>query len=89
MEVPVGYVVLRPGATAAATATVTATATATATATEEWIIAACKEEIASFKIPRRVVVVGELPQTATRKVQRALIRQAALEGGLQLKPGTQ
>ncbi|TFZ02929.1 hypothetical protein EZ313_17005 [Ramlibacter henchirensis] len=73
VEVPVAYVVLRPGATA----------------TEESIIAACKGKIASFKVPRRVVVVAELPQTATGKVQRAVIRKAALEGGLQLKTGAQ
>lgn len=67
VEVPVAYVILRPGATA----------------TEESVIAACKGKIASFKIPRRVVFVDELPQTATGKIQRALIRKAALEQGLQ------
>ncbi|WP_167772619.1 class I adenylate-forming enzyme family protein [Ramlibacter henchirensis] len=69
VEVPVAYVVLRPGAAA----------------TEESIIAACKGKIASFKVPKRVVVVAELPHTATGKVQRAVIRKTALEAGLQLK----
>lgn len=62
VEVPVAYVVLRPGATA----------------TEESVIAACRGKIAGFKIPRRVIFVDELPQTASGKIQRVLIRERAL-----------
>lgn len=62
IEVPVAYVVLRPGVTA----------------TEESVIAACRGKIASFKIPRRVIFVDELPQTASGKIQRVLIRERAL-----------
>ncbi|MFT3799797.1 MAG: AMP-binding protein [Burkholderiaceae bacterium] len=68
VEVPVAYVILREGSAA----------------TEDSIIAACKGKIASFKIPRRVVFVSELPQTATGKVQRAVIRKLAIEQGLRL-----
>ncbi|WP_174930259.1 class I adenylate-forming enzyme family protein [Burkholderia lata] len=63
VEVPVAYVVLRDGAAI----------------TEEAILSACKGKIASFKIPRRVVIVDALPQTASGKIQRGLIRKRAIE----------
>jgi fatty-acyl-CoA synthase len=40
--------------------------------------AACKGRIASFKIPRHVVIVDELPMTPSGKVQRTLLKQRAL-----------
>jgi len=39
------------------------------------IDAHCRKHMAAFKRPRRVVVVDELPKTATGKIQRHLLRQ--------------
>jgi benzoate-CoA ligase len=41
------------------------------------VLAFCRERLAGFKRPRRIVVVDELPKTATGKIQRALVRQLA------------
>ncbi len=41
----------------------------------EHIIAALKGEIASFKVPKRVFVVSELPRNAMGKVQKNLLRE--------------
>lgn len=38
------------------------------------VIAFCKLELASFKRPREVVQVTELPKTATGKIQRFRLR---------------
>jgi benzoate-CoA ligase family protein len=40
----------------------------------------CKEHLAPYKFPRRIHFVGELPRTATGKVQRYLLRQRADPG---------
>jgi acyl-coenzyme A synthetase/AMP-(fatty) acid ligase len=40
----------------------------------------CRERMAAFKRPRRVVVVGELPKTATGKVRRFALRDALVAG---------
>ncbi|MDA9009425.1 AMP-binding protein [Alphaproteobacteria bacterium] len=45
-------------------------------ATEEEIIAHCRSVIASFKCPKKVVF-GELPKTATGKIQKFVLRQTA------------
>jgi malonyl-CoA/methylmalonyl-CoA synthetase len=37
-------------------------------------ITACKEELANFKVPKRVFFVDELPRNAMGKVQKALLR---------------
>lgn len=42
---------------------------------EEDLIAALKSEIASFKVPKRVHFVGELPRNAMGKVQKAALRE--------------
>ena len=42
------------------------------------VVAACRGKIASFKIPRHVLLVDQLPMTASGKVQRTLLRQRAL-----------
>jgi malonyl-CoA/methylmalonyl-CoA synthetase len=39
------------------------------------IIAALKTQIASFKVPKRVWVVAELPRNAMGKVQKNLLRE--------------
>lgn len=60
-EVPVAYVVPRAGMTC----------------TLADVQARCKGKIASFKIPRHVVVVDSLPMTASGKVQRVMLRDRA------------
>jgi benzoate-CoA ligase family protein len=41
----------------------------------------CRERMAAFKRPRRVVVVGELPKTATGKIRRFELRASLTAGG--------
>src|SRR5215813_6506765 len=43
------------------------------------LIAFCRGRIASFKIPRRVFVVDELPMTSSGKVQKSRLRDEARE----------
>jgi fatty-acyl-CoA synthase len=45
----------------------------------EGVIAFCRGRIASFKIPRHVIVVDELPMTSSGKVQKARLRDTARE----------
>ena len=47
--------------------------------TPDELIAFCRGRIASFKIPRRVFVVDELPMTPSGKVQKAQLRDEARE----------
>jgi fatty-acyl-CoA synthase len=61
-EVVVAYVVTKSGATLP----------------PEDIQNACRGKIASFKIPRHIVFVDELPMTASGKVQRTILRERAL-----------
>ncbi|PWC73069.1 malonyl-CoA synthase, partial [Azospirillum sp. TSH100] len=42
---------------------------------EAAVIAACKEQLANFKVPKAVVFVDELPRNAMGKVQKALLRE--------------
>jgi len=52
---------------------------------EEDVISRCKEELAPYKVPKRVEVLDELPRTSTGKVlKRELIEQ--LDGADQLDP---
>lgn len=44
--------------------------------TEEEIIAFCREKLARFKVPR-TVVFGSLPETATGKIQKFVLRDRA------------
>ncbi|MGH7302188.1 MAG: AMP-binding protein, partial [Candidatus Rokuibacteriota bacterium] len=60
-EVPVVFVQSSPGAAVAA----------------DELIAFCRGRIASFKIPRHVFVVDELPMTSSGKVQKARLRDEA------------
>ncbi|MCG6882694.1 MAG: AMP-binding protein [Silicimonas sp.] len=57
-EVPCAFIELRSGATA----------------TEEDIIAFCKERLAGFKTPKRVVFT-EIPKTSTGKIQKFKLRE--------------
>jgi malonyl-CoA/methylmalonyl-CoA synthetase len=38
------------------------------------VIAACKAQLAGFKVPKRVLVVDDLPRNAMGKVQKKLLR---------------
>jgi malonyl-CoA/methylmalonyl-CoA synthetase len=39
------------------------------------VIAALKERIANYKVPKRVWIVDELPRNAMGKVQKSLLRE--------------
>ena len=58
-EVPVAFVALREGASAS----------------DSELVAHCKERIARFKAPKRVIF-GPLPKTATGKIQKFVLRDA-------------
>ncbi len=58
-EVPMAFVVLRPGASA----------------TPEEIIAWCRENMANYKVPRKVVLVDALPRNAGGKVLRDALQE--------------
>lgn len=57
-EVPMAFVVLRPGTAASA----------------EDITAWCRDNMANYKVPRRVEIVHALPMNAAGKVQKFLLR---------------
>ena len=57
-ETPCAFVELKPGAAT----------------TEDEIIAHCREHLARFKAPKRVIF-GELPKTSTGKIQKFLLRE--------------
>jgi fatty-acyl-CoA synthase len=59
-ETPCAFVQLRPGATVA----------------EEEMIRHCRESLAGFKLPKKVVF-GPLPTTATGKIQKFVLRERA------------
>jgi long-chain acyl-CoA synthetase len=58
-EIPVAYVVIREGAAVA----------------EDDVIAHCREQLAVYKAPRRVVFVDEIPKTLTGKALRRELRE--------------
>ena len=60
-EIPCAFVTPKPGAAAV---------------TEQEIIAFCRERLAHFKCPRRVVF-GPLPKTSTGKIQKNVLREQA------------
>jgi acyl-CoA synthetase (AMP-forming)/AMP-acid ligase II len=57
-EVPVAFVELRPGSTLET----------------QSIIDKCKEEMASFKVPRRIIFLTEWPLTESGKIQKHVLR---------------
>jgi fatty-acyl-CoA synthase len=61
-EVPKAIVVCKPGAQV----------------TEAEIIGFCRDRLAHFKAPKLVEFANELPKTATGKIQKYLLRRAAL-----------
>lgn len=42
---------------------------------EETIVSTCKDEMANFKVPKRVVFVDELPRNSMSKVQKNILRE--------------
>jgi fatty-acyl-CoA synthase len=60
-ETPHAFVVLREGASA----------------TADDIVAYAREHLAHFKAPRGITFVGELPKTATGKIQKFVLRKGA------------
>jgi acyl-CoA synthetase (AMP-forming)/AMP-acid ligase II len=53
-------------------------------ASEDELIAFCRERLASYKKPRRVVFVEELPKNASGKILKFRLRSALQEGSLPL-----
>ena len=49
-----------------------------ASLTADELIASCRGRIASFKFPRDVHFVDELPMTSSGRVQKAKLREAAV-----------
>lgn len=47
------------------------------TVSPEELVAFCKEQMAAYKYPRSVQIVGELPKTVTGKILRRELRDAA------------
>ncbi len=60
-ETPCAFVTLKPDAD---------------TVTDAELIAFCRERLAHFKVPKKVVF-GELPKTATGKIQKTVLRERA------------
>jgi benzoate-CoA ligase family protein len=48
---------------------------------EEAVVRHCRDRLAGYKRPRRIVAVAELPKTATGKIQRAELRQTSAAAG--------
>jgi malonyl-CoA/methylmalonyl-CoA synthetase len=46
---------------------------------EDDVITACKENLANFKVPKQVVLVGELPRNSMGKVQKNVLRDSYRE----------
>lgn len=61
-EVPIAYVQARPGADVS----------------EDYIIEFCRGKVATFKIPRHVLFVEELPMTASGKIRKVELREDAI-----------
>lgn len=45
------------------------------TVTEEELIAYCKEHLAGFKVPKKVILTDDLPRTGTGKIQKHQLRE--------------
>ena len=43
----------------------------------EALVATCRENIASFKLPKRIFFIDELPKNATGKIERGALRERA------------
>ena len=63
-ELPIAYVVLKQSGAA----------------TPESLEAHCREQLSSYKVPRRFVIVDSLPLTPTGKIQKVELRKLAARG---------
>jgi acyl-CoA synthetase (AMP-forming)/AMP-acid ligase II len=61
-EVGMAFIVLEPGADP----------------TPESIVDWCRENMANYKVPRRIEIVSELPMNASGKVQKFVLRERVL-----------
>jgi len=52
---------------------------------EEEIVEECKKELASYKKPKSIVIVDQLPKTGSGKIDRSLIKKKY--GGQSTKTG--
>jgi len=74
-QIAKAFVVLKPGQTIS----------------PEELLAFCKGKIATYKLPREIVIVNELPRTPTGKLLRRVLKQkepGAQQPGAPLKTGT-
>jgi acyl-coenzyme A synthetase/AMP-(fatty) acid ligase len=46
---------------------------------EEEVMEACKKELASYKKPKNIVIVDELPKTGSGKIDRTSIKKLYAE----------
>ncbi|OEL32489.1 Oxalate--CoA ligase [Dichanthelium oligosanthes] len=46
---------------------------------EEEVVAHCRRNLASFKVPKKVFITDDLPKTATGKIQRRIVAQHFLQ----------
>jgi len=51
-----------------------------AAADERDLIDWVQERLAGFKVPKRVVILGDLPKGGTGKIQKAALRDLAADG---------
>lgn len=58
------------------------------TVTPQQLIEFCRNKIATYKLPREVVLVDQLPRTATGKLLRRVLREKDTEGARSTSPAT-
>ena len=63
-EVPCAFVILKPNNSNGSNENIT----------EDLLINWCKSRLASFKLPKKVIFLNELPKTSTGKVQKNVLR---------------
>jgi len=52
-----------------------------AAVTEEEVIGFCKDRLAGYKLPKRIIFVESLPRTSLGKVRKYLLKEEVLLGG--------
>jgi fatty-acyl-CoA synthase len=48
--------------------------------TDDELRTAALEQLARFKVPKRIVAVDDMPKTGTGKIQKFVLRERAREG---------
>ena len=51
------------------------------TLSEEELIRYCKENLAAYKVPRKIYFIDELPKSAIGKILRREMKKKAMESG--------